>query len=91
MSRSALPGVTWFQTALVVHVVLVRSNRNGESAASGAVAPEKESLRTLTWASIMPVIRVLPASSRGALEMTWKIVGMVTEPGAIVGRSLMTP
>ncbi len=39
MSRSVLPGVTVDHTLFTVQVVLLSANRNGESAASGAVLP----------------------------------------------------
>ena len=52
MSRSFLPGTTVYQSLFTVHVVLVSANRNGVSAASGAVRPAYESLSTFIWAAI---------------------------------------
>src|SRR5262245_48985452 len=93
MSRSLplLPGTTVYHAALTVHVTLVRENRNGESAAPGAVRPEYESLSTFICAVIIRCQRSFSAALSVWAETTWKTVGMWTLPLGMRGESLMTP
>ena len=60
-------------------------------AASGAVLPENESLRTVIWAAIIVSIRVRCGVVSVWSETTWKTVGTVTVPFPRYGESLRTP
>ena len=76
MSRSALPGTTVYQVGFTVQVVSWSENRNGVSAASGAVVPANESLSTVIWAAISVFHRAFSASVNASSAIMWKTMGM---------------
>src|SRR6476469_8501646 len=91
MSRSFLPGTTVYQAGFGVHVVSTRSKRNGVSAASGAVAPEYESLRTFIWLSMRVSQRAFSAWVKPSSEIMWNTVLMVMLPLSRYAASGRTP
>ena len=80
MSRSVFPGVTVYHSELTTQLTRSRVKRNGVSAASAAVVPEKDAFSTSICFWIIASIRAFSSDVRGVSEMEWKTVGIVTVP-----------